>query len=137
MNVRIFIFILLTCLVLAGCASAAPVCAPEALQHQDRTVPFAAPSAAILPQPEQVTVDGKLVTFDQVVHGQLCNNQLKGKVYIACDITVYAWDKTPNFLDGCNLTVEPGAVITVAAHNNAVYYKGCDSCHQSAAGSQP
>jgi len=131
------LLILFIGLLLAGCTAAEPVCAPDTLQHQDPAVPFTSLPADAAPQPEQVMVDGKLVTFDQVVHGPLCDNTLKGKVYVACDISVYTWEKTPNFLDGCSLSVEPGAAITVAAHNNAVYYKGCDSCHKSSGGSLP
>jgi len=78
-----------------------------------------------------VEVDGKSITFDQVIHGPLCNNDLSGKVYVACDLQIASWEEAPNFLDGCNFEVEEGTVIYVASHNNTPYYKGCVACHAS------
>jgi hypothetical protein len=47
---------------------------------------------------------------------------------VACDLQIAAWGEEPTFLEDCNLNIEPGTIVYVAAHNDAPYYKGC-SCH--------
>ena len=74
---------------------------------------------------------GTTLQVDQVIHGYLCDHNLRGTVYVACDIQVNEWVDKPLFLDGCNFTVAPGTVIYVAAHNNTAYYNGCAACHAS------
>jgi hypothetical protein len=78
---------------------------------------------------EQVQIGKKIITFDRVIHGPVCNDTWTDKVYVACDITIQKWDTAPSFLEGCNLVVDSDAVVYVAAHNNAPYYKGCGECH--------
>jgi len=121
--------LVLVILLLAGCQAAAPACPEGAIQYTG------AASLQALPISEAaagtVELQGKQAVFDQVVSGPLCNNNLAGTVYIGCDIQIAAWQDAPNFLDGCDFSVEEGSEITVAAHKNAVYYKGCASCHVS------
>ena len=75
-----------------------------------------------------VKVRGKMMKVDRVIQGPVCNDHLKGKIYIACDIQILAWEKTPRFLEDCDFSVEPGSVVYVAAHNDTAFKKGC-ACH--------
>lgn len=136
MKVHALVLILLALILLAGCKPAEPVCPADAIQLVDAASLIALP-AADPSGPEDIDIRGKLVTFGQVVHGPLCNNNLSGKVYIACDVQIAEWQDAPNFLDGCNFNVEDGSVIYVAAHNNTPYYKGCASCHVGGASTAP
>lgn len=74
-------------------------------------------------------IGNKEIAFDRVIHGPLCNDVWKGTIYVACDVQVAKWEDTPNFFEKCNLQIDPDAVVYVAAHNNAPYYKGCADCH--------
>lgn len=135
---RATLIVLLLALFLTACQPAKPACTPDAISYQKSTTPFPEPTpAAGAVLPEQVEINGKMMEFDQVIHGPLCNNTLSGKVYIACDIVIAEWKDKPNFLDGCNFVVEPGAVVYVAAHQNTAYYKGCASCHVTGNGTAP
>jgi len=92
------------------------------------------PTSAVLenlqfvPTPVEVVIRGRPVMVDQVVRGPLCDGDWRGKVYVACDIQINKWEETPNFLQECDLSIEEGSVVYVAAHNDEPYYKGC-SCH--------
>lgn len=121
-----FIFIIL----LSACMDSRSLCSPGEITFRDRGDPFPALTEVQL-NPQQIEVKKKMINMDQVVSGQLCNNHLEGKVYIGCDIQMYAWEDKSNFLDDCDFTVAPNTIIYVAAHNNTAYYKGCDSCHVS------
>lgn len=117
-------------LVLAAC-QAKPVCSstPQAeryLSSSDRARVFEATPAAA--SPAEVEINGKLMTVDKVVSGPLCNDNWKGIVYVTCDVQVFKWEEEPLFLKNCNLSIEPGTIVYVAAHNDAPYYNGC-SCH--------
>jgi len=137
-TLRALLFILL---FLSACSPAARACPADSILHQDPTTPFPTPTPSAGDAPsgtlEQVEINGKLLTFDQVIHGHLCNNTLSGNVYVACDVVVAEWSGEPTFLDGCDFMVEPGAVVYVAAHNNEAYYRGCASCHARGGGSNP
>jgi len=122
-------WMLMVLVLLAGCQAAEPPCPEGAVQYLDAAALQALPQAEAMGG--TLEVDGSQAAFDQVIHGALCNAHLAGKVYIACDIQIAAWQDAPNFLDGCDFMVEEGSEITVAAHNNAVYFKGCGSCHAS------
>jgi len=128
-------FLLLCCLCLALCACQAeisPSCTEGDLTYQKRDIPFPAAEPGGEPaSPLSIEINGKTLQVDQVIHGPLCNQTLSGTVYIACDIQIYEWQETQNFLDGCEFNVAPGTVIYVAAHNNTAYYNGCASCHVS------
>jgi hypothetical protein len=86
------------------------------------------------PNPEPITIEigGKMRTVDKKVDYPLCNDNWRGTVYVSCDAQVAQAEsdnqENPLFFKGCKLEIEPGTVIYVAAHNDAVYYKGC-SCH--------
>jgi hypothetical protein len=80
------------------------------------------------PSPNEVEINGRMTTVDQVVSGPLCNGYWSGTVYVACDVQVARWEEKPLFLKDCNLSIEPDTVVYVAYHNDAAYYKGC-SCH--------
>ena len=119
-------------LCLSACQPSEPFCPEGSVTYRDRTNPFEI-GAVQSPAPAAETIDikGKPIAFEQVIHGQLCNNHLSGTVYVGCDVVVYKWETASNFLDGCDFIVEPGTIIYVAAHNNTAYYQGCSSCHQS------
>lgn len=80
----------------------------------------------------QVEIGGKMIEVDKVVDYPLCNDTWNGTVYVGCDtqIAVAEVDKDDNplFFEGCNLNIQPNTIVYVAAHNDAVFYKGC-SCH--------
>ena len=118
-------------LLLAAC-EAKPVCptridTPEYLSPLDlvtlsTSVPENSSSST------DVEISGKTMTVDKVVTGPLCNDNWKGIVYVSCDVQVFEWADQPLFLKDCNLSIEPGTVVFVAAHNDTAYYNGC-SCH--------
>lgn len=137
MKIHAAIWILLVLTLLSGCQPAEPVCPPGSIEFVDSAALIAQPAPEIPAGPQDVEIRGKLVTFDQVVTGPLCNNDLAGKVYIACDLQIAEWEEVPNFLDGCSFNVAEGSVIYVAAHNNTAYYKGCASCHVGGAPETP
>jgi hypothetical protein len=80
--------------------------------------------------PATVEIKGKKTKVDMLVQGPICNTKLAGKVYVACDIQIPKWDKEhpPVFFKECDFRVEPGSVVYVAPHNDAVFKKGC-ACH--------
>ncbi|MDX9954296.1 MAG: hypothetical protein RBT75_09380 [Anaerolineae bacterium] len=126
-------FILIALWVFSACK--ADVCPPESITY----VPDAAAlpdSASVLESapeggPFTVQLGKKTIEVDRVVHGPLCNDHWSGTVYVGCDVEIVAWteEEGSNFLENCELVIEPGTVVYVAAHNNAAYYKGCASCH--------
>jgi hypothetical protein len=93
------------------------------------------PTPGPTPAPISVEINGKMVLVDRVVEGPLCNDSWYGKVYVDCGVQVAQWTEEPLFFKGCNLDIEPGTVVYVAAHNNEAYYKGC-SCHTGELGDQ-
>lgn len=129
-NKSLLLFTFLFIILLSACMDARSLCSPGMITYRDRNNPFPTPAEVQL-NPQQIEVKNKMIDFDHVVTGQLCNNHLEGMVYIGCDIEIYAWENKSNFLDDCSFTVDPKAIIYVAAHNNTAYYKGCDSCHIS------
>jgi hypothetical protein len=80
--------------------------------------------------PATVEIKGKKTKVDMLVQGPVCNTTLAGKVYVGCDIQIPGWDKEhpPVFFQDCDFKVEPGSVVYVARHNDAVFKKGC-ACH--------
>lgn len=129
-NKTLILFTFLFIILLSACMDARSLCSPGMITYRKRNNPFPIPTENRL-NPQQIEVKKKMIDFDHVVTGQLCNNHLEGMVYIGCDIEIYAWEEKSNFLDDCDFTVEPNTIIYVAAHNNTAYYKGCDSCHIS------
>ncbi|MBE0685660.1 MAG: hypothetical protein IH585_06640 [Anaerolineaceae bacterium] len=129
-NKILLIFTLIFLTLLSACMDARSLCSPGMITYRDRTDPFPELTET-QPEPQQIEIKRKMMSFDQVVSGQLCNNHLEGLVYVGCDIEIYEWDDKSNFLNDCNFYVESNTIIYVAAHNNRAYYKGCDSCHMS------
>ncbi len=87
-------------------------------------------------KPVTIEIGGKPITVDKLVNYPICNDTWQGTVYVGCDAQVAEADSdnedNPLFFKGCNLQIEPGTIVFVAAHNDAAYYKGC-SCHTGAA----
>lgn len=138
MKLRFAFLILMGMLLIVACK--ADVCpsgsityVPDAASLPDlATVLEAAPSGG----PFTVQIGRKTIEADRVIHGPLCNDHWSGTVYVDCDIQIVAWteEEGSKFLEDCDLVIEPGTVVYVAAHNNAAYYKGCASCHGGAEG---
>ncbi len=131
-----FCFLIGLMLTLCACKPASPLCDEDSLQYRSLDELIALETTGVDIEDSDATsqeleINGRMVQFDQVIHGPLCNNHLAGTVYIACDIEIAAWQDKPNFLDGCDFEVSPGSVVYVAAHKNAAYFQGCDFCHVS------
>jgi hypothetical protein len=121
----------LTLLLLSACGPKEPACPAGSITYTTDLAAFPAmPSTSQALLPETIEIDGRPTPVDRVIHGPLCNEQLSGTVYVACDLELMAWDKekNPTFLENCDFTVEPGSVVYVAAHYDTAYYNGC-SCH--------
>lgn len=118
--------------LLSGCGGSSPACPPRTGTPQSLSLP--APTADPIhasggsTTPVQMEIGGKAIPVDQVVQGPLCNGRWQGTVYVACDVQVLPWSEHPKFLKDCDLSIDPGAVVYVAYHNDAPYYNGC-SCH--------
>ena len=87
-------------------------------------------SAAPASGPIQVEIRGKTMEVDKYVDYPLCNDTWSGTVYVSCEAQVAEWDPKvgSRFLEGCDLTIDPEAVVYVAAHNDSPHYNRC-SCH--------
>ena len=114
--------------ILCSCQRTSSFCSSGAISHRDPSDPFPI-IFSDQKTPQTLEIKRKNINFDQVISGQLCNNNLAGTVYVGCDIEIYSWKEKSTFLDNCDFEVEPGTIIYVASHNNTAYYKGCDSCH--------
>ena len=113
----------------SACQPATPICPPDSITYISDSSQFSLPSSPDLsPSPEQVEINGKSMSVDDVIHGPLCDSQWSGTIYVACDLQIIEWQEDPTFLKECSLSIEPGTVVYVAAHNDDPYYKGC-SCH--------
>jgi hypothetical protein len=126
-----FLFVFLTLLVLSGCGKQGSTCPTGSSTEIFLTVPperLPSPTSGPAPTPVIMEIRGKSVTVDKVVEGPLCNDTWSGTVYVACNIQVYPWEKSPDFLRNCKLNIEPGTIVYVAQHNDSAYYNGC-SCH--------
>lgn len=82
------------------------------------------------PTPSLVEIGGKMIAVDRVIQGPLCNDRWSGTIYVTCNVQVAESpdEENPTFLKGCDLNIEPGSIVYVAAHRDAAYYNGC-SCH--------
>jgi hypothetical protein len=126
---KIFVFTVLMIAMFGLTACQPDVCSDGSITYLEDASQFPAQGALMQQGPEDIQIGKNTISFDRVIHGPVCNDTWTGKVYVACDITIQKWEKTPKFLEGCTLDVDPDAVIYVAAHNNAPYYKGCGECH--------
>jgi hypothetical protein len=122
----------LFCFILVGCERNNTVCPPEeasqpALQLAGSIENPLAPEPS---GPVQVEIRGKLMEVNKVVDYPLCNDNWSGTVYVSCEAQIAEWDPDvgSRFFEDCQLEIEPGTVVYVAAHNDEPLYKGC-SCH--------
>ncbi len=127
MKTLIVVCFFTTVLLLVGCN--ADVCPEGSVTYFDDSS-LLPPNAEInLGGKTELQIGSKTIAFDRVIRGPVCNDTWEGTVYVACDVQVAKWEDKPNFLEKCNLQVDQDAVVYVAAHNNAPYYKGCSECH--------
>jgi hypothetical protein len=133
-RVKVYVAIVPALLIslISACRAPAPVCPPDSVTYVTDSSSLSAPSSLEdfekSTNPLLVEINGKEMLFDEVIHGALCGGDWRGTIYVACDLQIATWEEEPTFLKNCNLNIEPGTVIYVAAHNNDPYYQGC-SCH--------
>lgn len=123
------VFVIL--IVLSGCSQPKPTCpiitgTPRYISVSVDELPTPTTSSSTGPIVAQIR--GKTMTVDKIVEGPLCNDTWSGTVYVGCNVEVYRWEKSPDFLQNCNLSIQPGTIVYVAYHNDTAYYNGC-SCH--------
>ena len=132
MKVYVAIVCALLISLISACRAPAPVCPPDSVTYVTDSRSLSAPASLEdlekSPTPMQVEINGREILFDEVIHGALCSGDWSGTVYVACNLRIAAWGEEPTFLEDCDLNIEPGTIVYVAAHNDAPYYKGC-SCH--------
>ena len=135
MRFKLGVFSLLLVLLSAACQPAAPACPPESITYLAASNASHSPNDQDdSPKAEQgVEINGREMLVDQVVQGILCSGSWRGTVYVPCQIKIYEWEEDPTFLERCDLVIEPGTVVYVAAHNDEPYYQGC-SCHTGEVG---
>lgn len=63
------------------------------------------------------------MSVDNVIRGSPCYSQWSGTIYVACDVQIIEWQEDLTFLKDCSLSIEPGTIVYVAAHNDVPYYK--------------
>ena len=129
------IILIISAVILSACQRQNNVCPPVEGTPQPKPALadlIAMPPAPPQPDPLTVEVGGKMIRVDKLVEDPLCNDTWSGTVYVGCNVVVAESkmdaEKNPLFLKGCNLKIESGTIVYVAAHNDAAYYKGC-SCH--------
>ena len=126
--------ILLVAILISACQKRKPVCQPtgDTPQPKPQLIELIAitPTLGPSPTPEVVLIGGKKVTVDRLITGSFCNDTWRGTIYVGCEAQTAEWnpEEQPLFLAGCNLKIEAGTVVYVAAHNDSAYYNGC-SCH--------
>ena len=115
---------------ISACQPVTPACPSESISYLSNSTSLQSPASnsSSKPAAEIIEINGKEMLVDRVIKGTLCNDSWKGKIYVACEIQIYEWEGDPTFLQNCDLTIKPGTVVYVAAHNDTPYYKGC-SCH--------
>ena len=130
-----FLFVsFITIISLTACDREKTVCTPEVgtpkptLQLAELIKIAATPGPT--PVPVLVEISGGIIEVDKLVDYPICNDDWYGTVYVNCDAQVAMWDpeEGSRFFEGCNLNIDPNAVVYVAAHNDSPHYKGC-SCH--------
>ena len=121
------LFIVCFALMLTACQAAE--CPPERITYIDDLSFFPAEATVDESGPSWVQIKNKEIQVDQVITGPVCNNILKGTVYLTCDIQIPAWEDNPFFFQDCDFDVEEGPIVFVEAHNDKRYDKGC-SCHE-------
>ena len=135
-NMLIGAGLLIILLLAAGCDRQKTVCTPEVgtpkPQLELADLLLITPEPALSTSPVEVEIGGRMMKVDKLVNYPVCNDDWSGTVYMDCDAQVahvkVDEDGNLRFFEGCDLNIESGTVIYVAAHNDAAYYKGC-SCH--------
>jgi|SaaInl8_200m_RNA_FD_contig_71_435190_length_1835_multi_6_in_0_out_0_2 hypothetical protein len=123
------LFILILCtFALSACDRQKTVCEDTDITYIDNPDYFPALEEVESGAALFVEINKKMTAVDRIVTGPICNEHWTGKVYVACDIEIAAWGEAPRFFEECDFTIEPGATIIVAPHNNEPFYRGC-SCH--------
>ncbi len=130
----LFVLVITLSLSLSACDREKTVCTPvvgnpkPTLQLSDLLK--ITPTPGLKHAQGEIEIGGKLMLVDKLVDYPICNDDWSGTVYVSCDAQVAAWDpeEGSRFFEGCNLHIEPDAVVYVAAHNDVPHYKGC-SCH--------
>jgi hypothetical protein len=131
---KVTIALIFTAIVLltSACQPREPVCPPDSITYVSNAAQLAVLTSPVdvgsSLTPVEVEINGKTMLVDQIVHGPLCNGDWSGTVYVGCDIQIAAWEEEAGFLEECDLDIEPGTIVYVAAHDDEPYYKGC-SCH--------
>jgi hypothetical protein len=132
MKYRIVVFLAFTLSLLAACqAEVCPSKSTTYLADPSLFPALASPTnGEATPTPSLVEIGGKMMLVDRVIQGPLCNDRWSGIIYVACDVQVAESqdEENPTFLKDCDLTIEPGSIVYVAAHRDTAYYNGC-SCH--------
>lgn len=132
MKIHAVLLLAVLMLFLSACERKTTVCPEGSVTYLTDVAAFPKLNSAGNPGPAsgpvEVEVRGKKMKFDRFVEGPLCNIKLSGKVYIGCDIQIPEWKDAPRFFENCDFSVEPGSVIYVGVHNDAIYKKGC-ACH--------
>lgn len=115
---------------LSACQPEDPACPAESIKYLSNPPSLQSPIQDDSPiqAPEIIAIKDQEIKVDQVVKGILCDGSWKGTVYVPCEVQIYEWEEDPTFLENCDLTIDPGTIVYVAAHNNEPYYQGC-SCH--------
>ena len=122
--------IFLLVMMLTACQRAEPACPAGSIAYLAdlSAIQNAQPQSNPKIESQLVEIKGREVQVDRIINGTLCNDSWQGTVYVPCEIQILEWDENPTFLEECNLSIEPGTVVYVAAHNDDPYYQGC-SCH--------
>lgn len=125
-----WLLLLLLLALIAACQPSKPACPPGSIFYfTDISTLLNVSSQEIAEVETQlVEIKGREVQVDRIINGTLCNGSWRGTVYVPCEIQILDWDENPTFLEKCELDIEPGTVVYVAAHNDDPYYQGC-SCH--------
>lgn len=127
--------LVLVVLLVVACQSGKPVCPPDSVTYFSDSTPFTQINTNPSPSPAQLEINGQRINVDHIVRGPLCNGRWSGTIYVSCDVQIAQWEEEPTFMQDCNLEIEPGTVVYVAAHNDEPYYKGC-SCHTGEASNE-
>lgn len=129
---RYAIFFVIPVLLLA--ASCLPTPPPELLytatpKPAATSTKTSEPSRDPTTTPVLVEIGGKTVTVDRIIEGLLCNDVWQGTIFVSPDVQVNPWTEEPTFLRQCDLQVDEGTIVHVAAHPGEVFYRGC-TCHE-------
>ena len=130
-----WLLLLLLLTLIAACQPAKPACPLGSISYFADISTLLNVSSEGNPEAESqlVEIKGREVQVDRIINGSLCNDSWRGSVYVPCEIQILEWDENPTFLEKCELKIEPGTVVYVAAHNDDPYYQGC-SCHTGEGG---